>query len=63
MTYKSNMADISNTSLSVDNMFNQYNELQFVEYNKAVKYYTSNFSKLIEIEKFVMDEILHCNLG
>lgn len=59
MTYKSNMADISNTSLSVDNMFNQYNELQFVEYNKAVKYYTSNFSKLIEIEKFVMDEILH----
>lgn len=40
-------------------MFNQYREMQFVEYNKAVKYYLSNYNKLVEIEKFVMGEILH----
>lgn len=33
--------------------------MQFAEYNKAVTYFSSNFSRLIEIEKFVMDEILH----
>lgn len=40
-------------------MFNQYKEMQFVEYNKAVIYYNINYTKLIEIEKFVMNEILH----
>ncbi len=33
--------------------------MQFSEYNKAVNYYIKNCSKLIEIEKFVMNEILH----
>lgn len=33
--------------------------MQFVEYNKAVIYYNINYTKLIEIEKFVMNEILH----
>lgn len=40
-------------------MFNKYRKLQFLKYNEAVKYYVSNFSKLVEIEKFVMNEILH----
>lgn len=40
-------------------MFHNYNEKQFIEYNNAVKYYKENYSKLIEIEKFVMKEILH----
>lgn len=40
-------------------MFNQYKEMQFVEYNKAVEYYLSNHNKLMEIERFVMNEILH----
>lgn len=40
-------------------MFNQYKKMQFVEYNKAVEYYNINYTRLIEIEKFVMNEILH----
>lgn len=40
-------------------MFNQYKEMQFTEYNKAVRYYLSNYNKLIEIEKFVQNEIIH----
>ncbi len=40
-------------------MFNDYKNTQFVEYDKAVKYYTKNYSKLIEIERFVMNEIFH----
>ena len=40
-------------------MFDKYKEMQFVEYNKAVKYYNTNYSKLIEVEQFVMNEILH----
>lgn len=40
-------------------MFNDYTASQFVAYNQAVKYYISNPSKLIDIERFVMGEILH----
>jgi len=40
-------------------MFNQYKEMQFVEYNKAVNYYKTNYKKLVDIERFVMNEILH----
>lgn len=40
-------------------MFNQYKELQFSLYNKAVEFYKENPERLIEIERFVMNEILH----
>ena len=38
-------------------MFNQYKEMQFVEYNKAVIYYNINYTKLIEIEKELSQNI------
>ena len=40
-------------------MFNQYKEIQYLEYNNAVTYYKDNYFRLIEIEKFVMNEISH----
>lgn len=40
-------------------MFHQFQELQFAEYNKSVSYYIKNWSRLIDIEKFVMNEVLH----
>ena len=40
-------------------MFDEYEEMQFVEYNKAATYYKENYSKLVEIERFVMNEIFH----
>lgn len=40
-------------------MFDQYKKVQFCEYNKAVRYYIQHSDKLIEIEKFIMGEILH----
>ena len=40
-------------------MFNEYKETQYFEYKKAVQYFEQNSKHLIDIEKFVMDEILH----
>lgn len=40
-------------------MFTKYQQVQFEEYNKAVQYYRIHPEKLIEIERFVMNEILH----
>ena len=40
-------------------MFNAYKASQYAAYNQAVKYYLSNPSRLMDIEKFVMGEILH----
>ena len=40
-------------------MFNDYAKIQFSYYNKAVLYYTQHPESLINIEKFVMAEILH----
>lgn len=40
-------------------MFTQYAESQHTAYLKAVSYYKQNPQRLIAIEKFVMDEILH----
>lgn len=40
-------------------MFEDYSEVQYQLYHKAVDYYSLHPSKLIEIEKFVMNEILH----
>lgn len=40
-------------------MFTEYQQIQFVEYKKAVEYYKAHPQKLIEIERFVMNEVLH----
>lgn len=40
-------------------MFTQYQHIQFEEYKKAVEYYKTYPQKLIEIERFVMNEVLH----
>lgn len=40
-------------------MFNKYRKMQFHEYKKAVDFFTKSPSNLIEIEHFVMDEIVH----
>lgn len=40
-------------------MFNKYQEMQFHEYKKAVDFFTKSPSNLIEIEHFVMNEIVH----
>ena len=40
-------------------MFTEYAEKQYTSYNEAVIYYKDNPQKLIEVEKFVMNEILH----
>lgn len=40
-------------------MFEEYSEIQYKLYHKAVEYYTAHYDKLIEVEKFVMNEILH----
>lgn len=33
--------------------------MQFAEYNKAVQYFIANHSRLIAVEQFIMNEILH----
>ena len=40
-------------------MFTKYQKMQFVEYNKAINHYNKHPEELIEVEKFVMNEILH----
>ena len=40
-------------------MFQQFQKMQFVKYNKAVQYYKENPQRLIAIERFVMNEVLH----
>lgn len=40
-------------------MFNKYNEIQFSKYNEAKSFFSENYKKLIDIERFVMNEILH----
>lgn len=40
-------------------MFTEFQSMQFAEYNNAVDYYSLHPERLIEIEKFVMNEILH----
>lgn len=40
-------------------MFTEFQAMQFVEYNNAVDYYNLHPDRLIEIEKFVMNEVLH----
>ncbi len=40
-------------------MFTDYQQMQFSSYNKTSKYFEENPDRLINIEKFVMDEILH----
>lgn len=40
-------------------MFTQYAEAQFAAYNKALAFFRQNPQRLIEAEKFVMDEIIH----
>lgn len=40
-------------------MFEQYSEIQYELYHKALTYYSNDYERLIEIEKFVMNEILH----
>lgn len=40
-------------------MFKQYAKEQFDSYNNAVEYYSENPNRLIQIEQFVMNELLH----
>lgn len=40
-------------------MFEEYSEIQYELYHKALQYYTVQYNKIIEVEKFVMNEILH----
>ncbi len=40
-------------------MFKQYAQAQYDAYQKALAYYQENPQRLIDAEKFVMDEILH----
>lgn len=40
-------------------MFKEYSEIQHALYHKALEYYTCHFERLVEVEKFVMNEILH----
>lgn len=40
-------------------MFEEYSEIQYKLYHKALNYYTTHYERIIDIEKFVMDEILH----
>lgn len=40
-------------------MFQKFQYIQYIEYNKAVQYYKENPQRLIEIERFVMNEVMH----
>ena len=40
-------------------MFNQFREKQFKIYTEAYNYYEANPAKLIDVEKFVLNEICH----
>ena len=57
--YSEQTKKLLTTTSNKNAMFNQYKEMQFDKYNFAVKYYINNFSKLIAVEKFVMNEIIH----
>ena len=47
------------TTLCSHVMFQQYKSNQFAAYNKAVEYFVQNSDRLIGLEKFIMQEILH----
>ena len=40
-------------------MFTQFAETQYEKYKEALAYFKQNPQRLIEADKFVMDEIVH----
>ncbi len=40
-------------------MFSRYIEMQFAKYNGVLGYYKEHYFRLVDIERFVMNEILH----
>ena len=40
-------------------MFHKYSEKQFAAYNRAMDFFIKEPDRLISVEKFIMDEILH----
>lgn len=47
------------TKETVNNMFTRFSESQHTAYLEAIAYYEQNPQRLIDAERFVMDEILH----